>query len=327
MKYTIGLVTGVKNDVEILEHFIEHHLSLGIAKIHLMDFNSTDGSRDILRSYIDHPKVDVIFTDLNHGTPEIQQLLRLRALSDKDADFMFYIDADEFIVIPPKKSLDSVLGALPSNCYAIPRYNVVLPMNLQQGLNTRILQNLHKLYYFTPAAPTIDYPVQDVSKEWIRWLQQPIVQKVMHIKGSVHISLGGHFVYGPDISRYILPTEIFIAHFPVTTYSRMKQKLHDFSSLIQELPGLKKALFTRYIHLCYALETNKTEALYAEMFLPKEAVQVRMKMGLISSAQKLLAIPTKFAQGDVQHLGLFHELSAELAETKLANPPWEETST
>ena len=54
-KSTLGLVTGINNDAEIIEYFIERRLSLEFTKIHLMNFSSTDGSKDILQSYMGHP--------------------------------------------------------------------------------------------------------------------------------------------------------------------------------------------------------------------------------------------------------------------------------
>ena len=109
MKHRIGIVSGVKNDVEIIDYFITHHLQIGFSKIHLMDFNSTDGSREVLAKYKDHPQVDVMLTDYNHGRPEVQQILRLRAYLDQTADFIFYLDPDEFIVKSPRDKLDDIL--------------------------------------------------------------------------------------------------------------------------------------------------------------------------------------------------------------------------
>ena len=56
----VGIVAGTKNDVELIEFFIHHHLRLGFKKIHIMDFNSTDGTREVLQRYIDHPNLDII---------------------------------------------------------------------------------------------------------------------------------------------------------------------------------------------------------------------------------------------------------------------------
>ena len=156
VKYKIGIVSGVKNDVEIIEHFITHHLRIGFTTIHLMDFNSTDGSRKVLAKYKDHPQVDVMLTDYDHGRPEIQRILRLRAYLDQTTDFIFYLDPDEFVVKNPWDSLDSILSKHSSNCYEIARYNVVLPVSIQNGFHETILRNLHKMYYFTPDKVSID---------------------------------------------------------------------------------------------------------------------------------------------------------------------------
>ena len=55
----VGIVAGTKNDCELIESFILHHLRIGFSKIHIMDFNSTDGTKEILERYIDHPKLEI----------------------------------------------------------------------------------------------------------------------------------------------------------------------------------------------------------------------------------------------------------------------------
>ena len=112
--------------------------------------------------------------------------------------------------------------------------------------------------------------------------------KALHIKDPVQSSLGGHFAYGSTIEYAVIPKGLFIAHFPVTTYARLYQKLEDFDSLVSDNPALKKAIFTRYIHLCHAAEQEKTKELYEEVFMSKEELLEYMNLELITSGKQLL---------------------------------------
>jgi|GEM_PF-4211084 len=288
MKYRIGIVTGIKNDVEMVEHFITHHLTLGFAKIHLMDFNSTDGTKEILRQYENHPQVEVELSPYNHGLPILQQQLRLRAYRDPDIDYLFYLDPDEFLVVSPGWTVESILDVLPSKCYYINRYNIVLPQILKQGLSERILSNLHKFMYLTPILQMVAYPLQSPALEWRHWMMQPIPLKALHKKEPVQTSLGGHQVFGDRIRNSVLVSHMFIAHFPISTYSRMIQKLESYQSLIDENSNVFEGFIQRYYNLCYVYQQGMAQEMYDNMFFDKEMVKELIKIDCIKKASKLL---------------------------------------
>ena len=287
MTYRIGIVAGIKNDVEMVEPFIEHHLKLGFTKIHLMDFNSTDGTKDILLRYQNHPQVEVELSPYNHGVPILQQQLRLRAYRDPDIDYLFYLDLDEFVVIAPNHSLQSVLNETPSPCYYIDRFNIVLPHAIKQGLSDSILNNLHRCLFLTPH-PTYYYPLASPALEWRRWMMQPIPWKALHLKSPVQTSLGGHHVFGDKIHSSIRPSNIFIAHIPVSTYSRMIQKLESYQSLIDENPTVFQGFIPRYYYLCHAYQLGLAQEMYDNLFFDKEMVKCLMNIHYIRKAQTLL---------------------------------------
>ena len=61
MSTRITIVMGVRDEVELLEYNIEHHLKLGINKFYLIDFKSSDGSTEILKKYIEPGLADSIY--------------------------------------------------------------------------------------------------------------------------------------------------------------------------------------------------------------------------------------------------------------------------
>ena len=318
MKYRIGIVAGIKNDVEMIEHFITHHLSLGFTKIHLMDFNSTDGTKEVLLQYQNHPQVEIELSPYNHGVPILQQQLRLRAYRDPEIDYLFYLDPDEFVVIAPNHTLESILDENPSNCYYITRYNIVLPHLIQNGLSEKFLKNLHRFACHTPTynrSSMISYPMlpENLWSEWI--LSRPQTGKVLHhiTKNGVQVNLGGHSAYGTTITQAYMPQNIFIAHIPVSTFSRMVEKLESYQSLIDENPNVFEGYISRYYYLCWAHREGYTKQMYDALFLNKEQLQYLMTHKHIQKGTTVLKQQPKFLSLQIQPFDRSHILNDKMA--------------
>lgn len=95
----IAAVTCVRDEADIIEEWIAHHLALGIQRIHIFD----NGSEDQTRAKIDaiaaqNPDVTVQSWQPESGEPQkaafAAGLARMRA---EDVDWCAFLDADEFI--------------------------------------------------------------------------------------------------------------------------------------------------------------------------------------------------------------------------------------
>ena len=281
----VGIITGTKNDVELIEFFIHHHLRLGFKKIHIMDFNSTDGTKDILQKYIGHPNLDIILSEANHGIPQLHRWLRLRAYLEPSTDHVIYLDADEMMVLKPKTKINDIIVNDARVVNEFPRYNIVNPNALKQGLSERLLNNLHKMYFHTPLL-TMNLPIQP-ENEWIEWIKRPIPSKVLHQKVTVNISLGGHYAIASNLHTLYNSGRAFIAHFPVTTYKRMIDKIISLKSMIETSPHLK-GVFFRYIRICYVYDQGLAEEMFKHLYLGKEEVKILVKIDQIKSGKSLL---------------------------------------
>ena len=292
MKKQIGIVAGVKNEGEVIEQFITHHLRLGFAKIFILDISSTDGTKEVLERYVNHPQIYVEFSEAIDGTPDLHRQFRLKAYLDEAIDHIFYMDPDEFVVIDPKSNIDNIFEQIESNCYEIPRYNIVNPQVIKQGLSDKFLKNLHKLYYHTPFRTEI-FPLQCPSMGWRRFLEQPIMPKVVTRKCTLWLSFAGHYAFGPMITSVVAPRGIFIAHIPVTTYSRMEFKLKTRYEFYEKNPVWFEKFLWRYHHLCHAYQLGLTEKMHNNTFLSKETTQTLLELNLISRAKQLLSVSTR----------------------------------
>lgn len=88
----------VRDEAEILRENLLYHLALGIDEIHVLDHCSADGTVDVLREFAEHPRVRIF---VEHR-PKFDQeayvnVLLERALAGVGADWIFTLDADEFL--------------------------------------------------------------------------------------------------------------------------------------------------------------------------------------------------------------------------------------
>ena len=292
MRKRIGIVAGVKNEGEVIEQFITHHLRLGFAKIFILDITSTDGTREILQQYAHHPQIVVEFSEAIDGTPDLHRQFRLKAYLDEDIDQIFYMDTDEFVVMEPKSTLDDIFGQIESNCYEIPRYNIVNPQMIRNGVTQKLLDNLHKFYFHTPRL-RLDKHLPCPSMAWKYFITRPIPPKTITSKDKLLLSFGGHYAFGETITDIRIPSGIFIAHIPVSTLSRMEFKLKTRYAYFLKNPDWFKKFLWRYHHLCHAYQLGLTEKMHDSTFLNKETIQTLLERTLISRAKQLLNSPTR----------------------------------
>ena len=112
----------VRNEADIIEANLRHHLAQGVDFFVVTDNDSDDGTREILQRYADAGLMQVIdeqhedFWSRAHGW--VTRMARLAA-ERHEADWVLHADADEFWM-PPSGSLKQALAPVPE------RYQVVL---------------------------------------------------------------------------------------------------------------------------------------------------------------------------------------------------------
>lgn len=108
LKNKIAALLVVRNEEDYIEYNIEYHLNLGFDYLLITNHCSTDNTNKILEKYSANPKVfinnyaDTVF---DHGKIA-NQLLQLALQKFKDINWLFLLDADEFISIPQKTVQD-----------------------------------------------------------------------------------------------------------------------------------------------------------------------------------------------------------------------------
>lgn len=96
---TIAAVTCVRDEEDIIEEWIAHHLALGIERIHIFDNFSTDGTRARIETICGKVKgVTVEFWASSASETQTSAFERgLAMMKAEDIEWCAFLDADEFI--------------------------------------------------------------------------------------------------------------------------------------------------------------------------------------------------------------------------------------
>ena len=207
----------VRNEADIIEAFVRHNLTV-VDHLTLVDHGSFDGTSEILAALVKEGLPIEVMRDERIGffqpeilTPLARDILRLRG-----ADFVFVLDADEFLKAPSRDMLDQVLARVPDGMHALVPWVTYVPDFAMTPLNDPVatLRSARRL----PAERRSQHKVA-VSR---RFLETP----------EAFVAMGNHRVYPSDHApdepcpHAKLPAEnIAIAHVPIRSADQLTSKV------------------------------------------------------------------------------------------------------
>ena len=117
-----------RNEADVIEAFIRHNLTVldGLA---IVDHGSTDATPALLASLSAEglPLRIEVNAELEFRQSEIVTRLARRIFATTDADFIFLLDADEFLKVPSRARLEAALASLPPGVHAIQEWHTYVP--------------------------------------------------------------------------------------------------------------------------------------------------------------------------------------------------------
>lgn len=228
---------GVVDEVELIDRHLRHLQTIGVDRIVVTDTGSTDGTQDILKDYADRGDIvllragssdDEAFTFANRMLQYTLEALR--------PDWVLFGDADEFH-IPRTGRIHDVLAAATTELLQVERYNVPVsttgplwPADLGPSGHRDlelIVRQVPQFHEHLPANPQTP------------WILGRIVPKVVARATALGtgISTGAHAAQSlhgqPPTSA--TPTDLLIAHLPITSRARFMRKLDNIRSLAARL--------------------------------------------------------------------------------------------
>lgn len=120
-------VTMVRNEVDVLEAFVRHNLSF-LDGLFIVDHGSFDGTADVLASLQAEGLPLKISRDADPAYRQSETMTELaREALREGADFVFAIDADEFLKVQSRATLERALADVPSGVHAAMHWLTYVP--------------------------------------------------------------------------------------------------------------------------------------------------------------------------------------------------------
>lgn len=121
-------VTMVRNEADIVEVFVRHNLTI-LDGLVVVDHGSADATLRILDALCRErlPLVVLRNESVGYLQPAIMTQVTRQAFASTGADFVFPLDADEFLHVPDRGALERALRALPPGTHGWLRWPTYVP--------------------------------------------------------------------------------------------------------------------------------------------------------------------------------------------------------
>lgn len=206
-------VAMVRNEADIIEAFVRTNLVM-LDVLYIVAHRCTDGTAEILQAMY-REGLQIRLMDLAEEAFRQEHYTNVAARTafrDERADFVFPLDADEFVRADDRASLEAALGELPPQSLgAMPWINYV--PTAQDRPSPHPLMRLERRIRMSPAEKLrLDYAKVAVG----RWFES---------LPSARIQEGGHAVF--DGTRQVPAFQchgVTLAHFPVRSEEQLAKK-------------------------------------------------------------------------------------------------------
>jgi Glycosyl transferase family 2 len=124
----------VRNEADVIEASVRHNLSV-LDSLVIIDHGSIDATAEILGKLQDEGLPLRVVPDPNPGFFQAERITTIarEILACERADFVFAMDADEFIKVESRENLDRALADLPGDAHAVAHWLTYVPESFNGG--------------------------------------------------------------------------------------------------------------------------------------------------------------------------------------------------
>jgi hypothetical protein len=277
------IATTTWNCVELIETFLLHHRRLGFQQILVMDFDSVDGTRDVLMSNEWKSFVGVVpfpgIADLDSSN----LLLAAAKRSLAGDSWCLFCDPDELLVTPSMSiGADLALSENGAQSVVLPRFNVTAERSVAQfnqerltpldALTLRVDRREHRTIEPHSLTDALEPP----------WIFTAIPGKAfVSIDAATWIGDGDHTAQTP-LGAERPPDNIYLLHYPFRSFRSFSAKIElaekDFGANANLSPTYGWQL-RRWIKLA---RRGRLFEEYLCQFVPDENVDQLLRNGTLS---------------------------------------------
>lgn len=124
----------VRNEADVIEAFVRHNLSI-LDGLYVIHHRPVDGTDEILRALAAEGLALKLRsrTELEYEQTPVYSALAREVIAGEDADFVFGLDADEFLRIPSRAKLEEALVRVPPGVHCALRWETYVPLEPAAG--------------------------------------------------------------------------------------------------------------------------------------------------------------------------------------------------
>ena len=274
------IATTTWNSSDLIETFLQHYRKLGFDQVLVMDFDSTDGTSEILRSNRYHSFVRTI------PFPRIVELdssriLLERAKKDFDPDTgCLFCDPDELLVLPGGVEVSDLITSVSATI--LPRFNTTGRLSSARS-SSGVLSPLGALNL------RIQKRVARKSREDMRkdvlsppWIYTAILGKVLVRLGStLSIGAGDHTAVVSDDHVAPAPEGTYLLHFPFSTYEAFEEKIRLAASDFAANPHSAETYGWQLRRWLRIAQSGNLYEEYLQQFVPDAQVDQLIEEGTL----------------------------------------------
>ena len=296
-KKLVGL-SMVRNESDIIETFIRHNLTL-LDELHIVDHNSSDNTREILT----HLKQEGLPIHIYHYNelefaPErvLNHMMQHILNNDANIDYIFPLDADEFIYCPSREKVNAFLTLIPQNRVGMYIWRGYLPSSTEYDPDF--------ICHFTDQrkeeilTPKVIIP-RAIAETCILTIgsHYMIDHDGKEIKSTVFIEPNNQQFYYWFIERFqaefITTNDLWLGHYPIrSTIQQIKKVLEKSITMVMEKKGYRDSAWENQLRdlLAHNLDISLDELrLIAYNYRASDAehIQIARKQPLCTTKLEL----------------------------------------
>ena len=203
----LAALSYTKIDCDIVEAFVRHTAQF-VDRVIVVDNASFDNTRGLLDTLAAEQLPLTIWTgEVVAAQPHRRSELVRRALAEFESDYLLLLDADELLIAPSRRALETSLEALPAGAHALVPWRTYVPTSVDDANELNPVARIR----YRLAAET--------------FFGKVIVNRSFLEAINATIAPGNHGIDDPaGTSESIELTNIALAHFPARSVAQMQNK-------------------------------------------------------------------------------------------------------